>query len=182
MRINPLTDTPYGTNVFNDLLAACISTAGALKVAGNAPLTVISEAMLSRAIDDLLDALAAVTRAAPSVGDTFDLDAGDAQINPDRPVWDVQVSADDEIVESLGQQGYFDQFDPTAQVRAREADESIDRAHIEVHRIGTGPLTPVGVVNLVATAVQIALTGQRETPWADVFPVVLDSPRTQTGA
>ncbi|WP_143082795.1 hypothetical protein [Cellulomonas sp. KH9] len=162
-------------NVFNDLLESCISTAGVLRLAGNVPLTDLSERLLGSAIDDLLDALAAVTTAAPRVGDAFDLDAGEMQINPDRPVWLARVCADDDVVDCLEQRGYFDQFDTTTRARARDALESIDGAEVEVHHIGPGPLTPVGIIDLVAAAVQIALTGRAHTPWIDAFPLVLDA-------
>ncbi|MBO3090021.1 hypothetical protein [Cellulomonas dongxiuzhuiae] len=182
MRPNSLSGMPRGMNVFNDLLESCISIAGVLRLVGNVPMTDLSEMLLGSAIDDLLDALAGVTTAAPSVGDTFDLDAGEMQINPDRPMWLARVCADDDVVDSLEARGYFDQFDTTAQDRARDALESIDGAEVEVHHIGLGPLTPVGIVDLVATAVQIALTGRAHTPWIDAYPVVLDATHRRADA
>jgi hypothetical protein len=176
VRTNSLTGMPRGMNVFNDLLDACISTAGALRVAGNAPMSIIDVAHLGGRIDYLLDAIGAVSTAAPRAGDAFDLDAGDAQINPDRPVWSARVCADEEVLECLGLQGYLAEFDPEDHDRVRAAMESIDGADIEVHLIGRDHLTPVGIVDLVATAVQIALTGRTETPWIDAYPVTLNHP------
>lgn len=164
MRMNQLTGAPRSTNVFDDLLDACHSSSTSLRVSGNKPLEVIDEAMLDGGIDYLLDALAAVTRAAPRVGDTFDLNAGDARINRDRPTWPVMAWVDDDMIDHLEENGYFDQLDPRDRVRAYSALESLDQATFEVQLYGPGALTPIGLFDLVATAVQIALTGQAHRP------------------
>ncbi len=159
MSTNHLNGFPHGTNVFDDLLEACMSTATSLRVSGNRPLGVLDVIMLGRNIDCLLDALAAVTRTAPRAGDAFDLTGGDSQINPDRAVWPVQAWCDDEMLDDLEHRGFFDQFSSAERSRARAALESIDQAEFAVHLIERAALTPVGLFDVVATAVQIAITG-----------------------
>lgn len=103
-----------------------------------------------------------MTRAAPRVGDTFDLNVSDARIHPDRPRWPVIAWADDDMLGALEARGYFDHFRPDDRARARAAVESLNQAEFEVHLLGEGELTPVRLFDIVVTAVQIALTGRSD--------------------
>lgn len=166
MRVNSISGAPRGTNVFNDLLEASHGMAAALRMTGNKPLDMLGHATLAGAVDDVLDAIGPVYRAAPRVGHAFDLDAGPDVINADRPVWSVEANADEEMLDDLEQLGYFDLFADEDRARVRDALEKLDRAQFEVHRIGPGGLCPVGLFDLVARVVLLAVTGSTTTTWS----------------
>lgn len=165
MRINQLSGAPVGMNVFNDLLAASTSMAATLKVIGNKPLDPLGSAMLECAVDDLLDAVLGVSKAAPGVGHTFDVDTGRDMVNEDRPAWPVTARADEDTLDNLTDLGYFDHFHPADRDKVRAALETLDGARFEVLHLGPGDLCPVGLIDHVARIVQLALTGRSTTDW-----------------
>ncbi len=150
-----------GMNVFTDLARDCEELAVAVRAAGNSPMTPINSVMLTRAVDQILESLEKVTRAGPQVGERFDVAPADSRKIPEEVV---RIDVNDDIIEGLESDGYFEQFNPYAAARARAALRALDGDEFRIQKYPHTPSwTPVELVDIIATVVQAAITGTTTT-------------------
>lgn len=154
-----------GQNIFEDLIADSQEMITSVLVSANQPLDPLRHSMLSTAIDNMLDTVSKVIDARPGLGEQFDIymDAPDRSEKPSN--LETRLSLDEDIIDSLEQRGYFDQFNPVARERVRDALAALDGATFETVVYKGFPAMPVGLTDLIAVTVQRAITGNSETPW-----------------
>jgi len=153
-----------GQNVFEDLITDSQELITSVLVSANQTLDPLRHSMLSTSIDNMLDTIGKVANARPAVGQQFDIhiEPPDRSERPRKS--EVRISLDDDVLDSLDTDGYFEQFNPPARDRAREALASLDGAAFEVLSYEGRPGIPVGLVDLIALTVQRAITGNSENP------------------
>jgi hypothetical protein len=155
--------TVRGHNVFADLARDCEGLELALRVGGNRPLRELDCLLLGGAIDHVLESLAKVTNARPTPGCEYEIEPRQGRV---EPVVQVRIEVDEDIVAGLLADGVLDALAPRQAATAVRALESLNGQIFEAVNIGVGrhdssTWTPVGLVDLIAGAIERAMTGGR---------------------
>lgn len=140
-----------------------------LRAIGSRPLSELDVDIVNANADALLTSLFAHAPEAlkPGTG----LDVTPRALHRERAV----ISTLPDVYDALESAGYFAQFNQPARQRVQAAIEALDRVPFDVVRTSGrgGDLTPVHLVDIIAWAIQVAVTGQVD---ASTWATEADSP------
>lgn len=156
-----------GQNIFDDLISDAQEVITSVLVGAGEPLDALRLGMLHTSIDRLLETINKVATAGPSLGEQFDIDQPPPNRSERPATMPVVVTVNEDTLEDLEERGYFDQFNPHARERVRTALEGLDSAKLQVQSFKGYPGTVLGLVDLVATTIQVAVTGNDSTLWKE---------------
>ena len=157
-----------GTNVFRDAVKDAEKLSIQLRVMDGSMLTSVDIALLDGALRHLIDSVSKVVTVQLDPGDVFDLET-EPLVPPTKPVIDVTVSMNHDVIDGLEVEGFFNRFDAGEErVRAFHAIACMDELAFNAQYIGhesrgTDLWIATGLEDVVMNALLI-MTGKRLRP------------------
>ncbi|WP_200829636.1 hypothetical protein [Cellulomonas algicola] len=145
--------------MFEDLARDAEHLAAAVRVNANRSIDVVVHALLTAAIDDTLGSLGRVCAARPGVGDRYDVELP-AMYRPPVPRGTAVIWVDDDVLDDVAKDGWFDQFDePT---RVRDALAALDQRAFAIERDAeSSTWASSGLLDLVLEVLSAAMAHKR---------------------